>query len=54
MGRPTENPKTKRLEIRISDDEKQKLEYCVKVMGRTKTDILILGLDKVYNELKEK
>jgi len=52
MGRPTNNPKNNRLELRLSDNETEKLNICVKQTGLSKTEIIRLGIDKVYNELK--
>jgi len=51
MGRPTNNPKGNRESFRFSDDDIQKLEYCVKTTGKSKTGIVRMGIDKVYNEL---
>ena len=42
-GRPTDNPKKTRLELRLSDDDTRKLEYCYQ-----KT-----GVDLVYQSLKK-
>lgn len=47
-GRPTDNPKMKRLEIRMSDDEYRILDYCCRILGWTKSDVLREGLRKVY------
>ncbi len=53
LGRPTSNPKSHSKRLRMTDEEVQKLEYCTKQTGKTQTDILMLGLDKVYQELKK-
>ena len=29
MGRPTTNPKNEELKVRISKEDKEKLEYCI-------------------------
>lgn len=52
MGRPTSNPRHNNTRLRMTDEEVEKLNYCVKVTGRTKTDIMMMGLDKIYQELK--
>lgn len=52
-GRPTDSPKKGRLEIRTSEEEEAMLEYCCKVTGKTRTDIVRLGIQKVYEELKK-
>lgn len=51
MGRPTSNPKGNRESFRFSDEDMQKLEYCTKTTGKTKTEIIRIGIDKVYAEL---
>ena len=52
-GRPTDNPKNTRLEIRLADDEKDMLEECCKKTKLSKSDVLRLGLRKVYEEIKK-
>lgn len=51
-GRPTDNPRNGRFEIRTSEDEEKMLEYCCKVTGKKRTDIVRMGIKKVYEELK--
>lgn len=53
MGRPTQNPRTNRLELRMSDEDLQKLEKCSKIMRLSKSDIIRLGIKKVYEEVKK-
>lgn len=53
MGRPTNNPKNTQMPVRFSDEDIQKLEYCAKVTGKSKAEIIRMGIDKVYKELKE-
>lgn len=52
-GRPTNNPKRGRLEIRTSEDEEKMLEYCCKITGNNRTDIIRQGIREVYNKLKK-
>ena len=52
-GRTTANPKRGRLEIRTSEEEEKMLEYCCKATGMKKTDIVRLGIKKVYAEIKK-
>lgn len=52
-GRPTDNPKRHDTRIRMSDEDVEMLEYCCKVTGKTKTDIIREGIRKVYQELKK-
>lgn len=54
-GRPPSNdPKVHETRIRMSDKDIGKLEYCTKSTGKTKAEIIRIGIDKVYKELKEK
>lgn len=53
IGRPTNNPKNEELKVRISQEEKDKLEYCMKNTNKNKSEIVREGIDKVYKELKK-
>ena len=53
MGRPTTDPKTHELKIRMSDKYMEKLEYCQSQTGMTRVDIIRMGIDKVYQELQK-
>lgn len=53
MGRPTDNPKSFSTRIRMSKDDIDKLEYCSKMTGKLKAEIIREGIDKVYNEIKK-
>lgn len=52
MGRPTDNPKTKTMPIRFSEIDIEKLEYCTQRMNLSKAEIVRIGIDKVYNEIR--
>lgn len=52
-GRPTVNPKKTRLELRLSDNDIEKLEFCCNKTGMSKAEILRNGLDEVYKQLKK-
>ena len=53
-GRPkSENPKCVNTRIRMTLEESQKLETCCKETGLTKTDVIMLGIDKVYKSLNK-
>ena len=52
-GRPTDNPKKTRFEVRLSDDDIAKLEYCYQQTGLSKAEILRKGLELVYQSLKK-
>ncbi|MGY0393983.1 hypothetical protein [Fusobacterium sp. SYSU M8A802] len=51
IGRPKGINKNIQTRIRMTEEEAQKLEFCAKEMNVTKTDIVILGIEKVYQEI---
>lgn len=51
MGRPTDNPKIHETRIRMSDEDVEILEYCCKVTGRSRADIIREGIREVYNKI---
>jgi hypothetical protein len=53
MGRPTNNPKNEELKVRISKEDKEKLEYCINHSNKSKSEIVRNGIDMVYNNLKK-
>lgn len=53
MGRPTDNPKKGRFEIRISEEEEQMLSFCCEKTGKKRADIVRMGIKKIYEELKD-
>lgn len=54
VGRPkSDNPRKNNTRLRMTDDEVAMLEYCAEHTGKTKTEILMLGLEKVYDEIKK-
>ena len=52
-GRPTDKPKKGRFEIRTSEEEEQMLEFCCNATGKSRADIVRIGIRKVYEELKK-
>lgn len=53
-GRPTSNKKTERLEIRLTPDELQDLQYCADRLKVTKTKIINKGVQLVKAALDKK
>lgn len=49
---PSKDPKNHETRIRMSDKDIEKLEYCRKVMGLTRAELIRRGIDKIYRELK--
>lgn len=54
MGRPTTNPKTKRLEIRLSESESNLLDECVRRTGKDRTAVIVKGIAMVHNATQNK
>jgi len=52
-GRPTEAPKTGRIELRLSDQDREMLEFCCEATGKTKAEVIREGIQKVYEGLKK-
>lgn len=53
MGRPTDNPKNNQFRIRMSDDDVRKLQFCSEHLNLTKAEIIRMGIDMVYQEIKK-
>ena len=53
MGRPTNEPKSNRESFRLSENDMEKIRFCMDKTGMSKTDIVRMGIDKVYKELKK-
>ena len=49
-GRPTDEPKTKRMEVRLSVLDDIKLEYCRETLGLNKTEVVKKVIDMVYQQ----
>ena len=54
-GRPKiENPKNIRLEIRLTQEQSDDLEYCARELNKNKTEVINLGIQKIKDELEKK
>ena len=51
-GRPSTEPKGNRESFRLSDNDINKLKYCVEKTGMKKVDVIRKGIDLVYNEIR--
>ena len=40
--------KTERITIRMTPEEKRRLEYCAEKMAKTETEILVAGVNNYY------
>ncbi len=53
-GRPkSENPKSITKRARMTVEDVEKLQYCCEKTGKSESDIIRLGIEMVYGELKE-
>ena len=52
-GRPTDDPKTLSTRIRMSDEDIKRLQFCCDKLGKTKAEIIRMGIQKVYDELQK-
>lgn len=52
-GRPTNDPKNLNTRIRLSDEDVSILEFCCEQTGKKKSEIIRMGIRKVYEELKK-
>lgn len=52
-GRPTDDPKVLNTRIRLSEKDISMLDYCVKVTGMKKSEIIRQGIKEVYEKIKK-
>lgn len=53
MGRPTDNPKTVVKRARMSEEDVEKLQKCCKILGISESDVLRMGVNEVYQKIKD-
>lgn len=51
LGRPTNNPRTIQTRIRMTEEEANILNECASKLNTTKTNVVIMGIKKVYADL---
>lgn len=51
---PSKDPKRNDMRIRLTDSEREKLDYCSEKTGKNKSDIIREGIDLVYQKLNKK
>lgn len=52
-GRPTDDPKSLNTRIRLSEKDLKKLEFCSEELNVKKAEVVRIGINKVYEELKK-
>ncbi len=50
-GRPTDNPKKVRLEVRLTENQAEMLTECAKNLKLTKTDVIVRGIEEIYQAM---
>ena len=53
MGRPTDNPKTEIIKIRATKNDRKILLYCCEHANKSQYDIVMEGINKVYEAIKK-
>lgn len=54
-GRPPSNdPKNLNTRIRLSDGDRERLDYCCKVLGLTKAEVIRQGIEEMYQKALKK
>ena len=52
MGRPpSKDPRKTKVDAKLTAEEMEKLAYCCEVTGRTRSDIIRAGIEKIYESL---
>lgn len=49
---PSKNPRSIRIELRLTDAEQERLDWCVAHTGKNRSDIIRAGIDAVYERLQ--
>ena len=51
-GRPlSTNPRHERVETKMTKDELEKLEHCCRETGKSRSEVIRLGIDFIYTNL---
>lgn len=54
MGRPlSDNPLCERLYLRVDTKTKDMLDACTETLKTTRSEVLRMGIEKVYDDLKK-
>ena len=52
-GRPTDNPKKQYTSLRLSEDDNKMLSECCEKLGKSKSEVVRMGIEAVYKGLKK-
>ena len=50
---PSVNPKNSRVEIRMTSEDEEKLDYCCRVTGKSRSEIARDGVVIIYAKLRK-
>ena len=53
LGRPTNSLKEDIIKVRVDSEVKNKLDFCATKLRCTKSEVLRMGIENIYNELKK-
>ncbi len=53
MGRPTDNPRTEKIGIRISKKELDMLNECSEILETSRANVIVDGIKRTYKKLKK-
>nr|DAV39292.1 MAG TPA: hypothetical protein [Caudoviricetes sp.] len=53
MGRPTTNPRDRRLSLRIAKSEMDDIEYCMEQLSISKIEAVLRGVSLLKKELEK-
>jgi hypothetical protein len=53
LERPTKQPKTNLIKFRCDAQSKERLEFCAEELAISKSEILRLSIDNLYQEINE-
>lgn len=54
VGRPKmDNPRNNNFKLRMNDNENDMLNQCSKMLKISKTDVVIMGIKKIYDEINK-
>ena len=45
--------RTELISVRLTPEEKRRMEYCAEMMGITQTELLVRGINRYYDSVKE-
>lgn len=53
MGRPTNNPRNKALQLRLAENELDKIQYCADMLETSRTNAVMKGIELLLEDLEK-